>query len=292
MLLRIAGIIFPVLAVAGIGWLYARWKQPDLTDLNQLNMDVFTPALVFWALTNQPFTAREFLDLSIGGVVVILGSGLLLLPVIPLLKVQPKTFLPPMMFTNYGNMGIPLALFTFGEPALPAAVLLFIIGVVLHFTVGLYMMDHRTRPWDLVRMPMVLGLLAGLACNLAGWSPPAPLLETLKLVGQSSIPLMLFALGVRFHEVGIGDWRIGLWGALLCPLSGVVAALLVRPWLDLSPMQDGQLLLFAALPPAVLNYLIAERYDQEPEQVATIVLIGNLGSLVAVPATLYFILPR
>ncbi len=57
-------------------------------------------------------------------------------------------------------------------------------------------------------------------------------------------------------------------------------------------MQDGQLLLFAALPPAVLNYLIAERYDQEPEQVATLVLIGNLGSLVAVPVALYFILPR
>ena len=83
MLLRIASIIFPVLAVAGIGWLYARWKQPDLTDLNQINMDVFTPALVFWALTNKPFTAQEFLDLSIGGVVVILGSGLLLLPVVP-----------------------------------------------------------------------------------------------------------------------------------------------------------------------------------------------------------------
>ncbi len=57
-------------------------------------------------------------------------------------------------------------------------------------------------------------------------------------------------------------------------------------------MQDDQLLLFAALPPAVLNYLIAERYDQEPEQVATLVLIGNLGSLVAVPVALYFILPR
>jgi len=103
MLLRIAWIIFPVLAVSGIGWLYARWKQPDLTELNQINMDVFTPALVFWALTNKPFTAHEFLDLSIGGVVVILGSGLLLLPVVPLLKVHPKTFLPPMMLTNAGS---------------------------------------------------------------------------------------------------------------------------------------------------------------------------------------------
>ncbi|HPE70984.1 MAG TPA: AEC family transporter, partial [Candidatus Competibacter sp.] len=83
----------------------------------------------------------------------------------------------------------------------------------------------------------------------------------------------------------------GLWGAVLCPLAGVAAALLVRPWLTLSPVQDSQLLLYAALPPAVMNYLLAERYGQEPEKVATLVLLGNLGSLIAVPAVLYFTLP-
>ncbi len=216
MLLRIAGIVFPVFAVAGIGWLYAGWKRPDLTVVNDLNMDVLAPLLVFWALTAKPFSALEFLDLSLGGTAVTLGSGLLLLPVIPLLKVQLKTFLPPMMFTNTGNMGIPLALFAFGEAALRAAVLLFIIEVVLHFTVGLYIMDHRTRPWELLRMPIIVALLAGLVCAFGGWSPPTPVLDTLKLLGEASIPLMLFALGARFCEVGFGDWRIGLWGARCC----------------------------------------------------------------------------
>jgi predicted permease len=56
-------------------------------------------------------------------------------------------------------------------------------------------------------------------------------------------------------------------------------------------MQVGQLLLYGALPPAVMNFLVAERYNQEPERVAALVLIGNLGSVVAMPVTLYFILP-
>lgn len=290
MLLRIAGIIFPVFAVAGVGWLYALWKRPDLTVVNDLNMDVLTPLLVFWALTDKPFRASEFLNLSLGGVAVILGSGLLLLPLVWVLRVQFKTFLPPMMFTNTGNMGIPLALLAFGESALQAAVLLFIIEMVLHFTVGLYILDHRTRPWQLLRMPIILALAAGLIGNLGGWLPPPPLLDACKLLGEASIPLMLFALGARFYEVGFSDWRIGLWGALLCPLSGIIAVLLVRPWLELSPLQDSQLLLYGALPPAVLNYLVAERYGQEPEKVAALVLVGNLGSLLAVPLTLYFAL--
>jgi predicted permease len=68
--------------------------------------------------------------------------------------------------------------------------------------------------------------------------------------------------------------------------------LLVSPFLDLSPMQAGLLLVYGALPPAVLNYIVAEQYNQEPDKVASIVMLGNLGSLIAIPAVLYFALPR
>ena len=66
----------------------------------------------------------------------------------------------------------------------------------------------------------------------------------------------------------------------------------VLPWLALDEAQFPQLLIFAALPPAVLNVLVAEQYRQEPERVASIVLIGNLGSLVVLPAALWFALPH
>ena len=42
----------------------------------------------------------------------------------------------------------------------------------------------------------------------------------------------------------------------------------------------------AALPPGVLNYMIAERYNQEPTRVASIVLIGNIGAIVWMPLAL------
>ena len=40
--------------------------------------------------------------------------------------------------------------------------------------------------------------------------------------------------------------------------------------------QQGLLLLFGCLPPAVLNFMVAEQYQQEPGKVASIVLIGNV----------------
>jgi len=79
-------------------------------------------------------------------------------------------------------------------------------------------------------------------------------------------------------------------GAAFCPLTGVAMVLLVRPFLNLTPIQTSLLLVFGALPPAVLNYLIAEQYRQEPGKVASIVLIGNLAGFISLPIALAFAL--
>ena len=52
---------------------------------------------------------------------------------------------------------------------------------------------------------------------------------------------------------------------------------------EMDQMQHGLLLLFGCLPPAVLNFMVAEQFRQEPAKVASIVLIGNVLSLVFVP---------
>ena len=111
-----------------------------------------------------------------------------------------------------------------------------------------------------------------------GWLTPA-----LRMLADLSIPLMLLSLGVRMRDLRLADWRLPLVGALVCPLSGLAAAWPAARLLPLSTMQQDVLLVFAALPPAVLNYLLAERYGRQPQQVASIVLFGNLASLVVVP---------
>ena len=77
---------------------------------------------------------------------VVLGSGLIAWPVARLLGYQWQTFVPPMMFSNAGNMGVPLIILTFGNAALPAAVLLFAIENFLHFLLGQQMITQR---WSL-----------------------------------------------------------------------------------------------------------------------------------------------
>jgi len=286
---QILGIVFPIFAVVSVGFAYGRRHAPDMTALNRLNMEIFTPALIFSVLAKKDFQLAAYQELAVAGTIVVVGSGLLAWPLSRLLGYRARTFVPPMMFTNSGNMGLPLALLAFGEQALPAAVVLFLVENFLHFSVGNALLAGRVHPLVLLRMPMLQATLAGALVSVTEVALPAPLMQAVDLLGQVSIPLMLFALGVRMLGIDLGEWRIGLLGAVFCPTTGLLTAAVALAWLPLNGLQAQQLWVFAALPPAVLNYMLAEKYQQQPEQVASIVLLGNLGSVLVIPATLFLV---
>jgi predicted permease len=290
MLTQILGIVVPVYGIVLVGFVYARRHAPDLRAANRLNLEVFTPALLFDVLAAKDFQLTAYLDLAAAGAVIVLGSGLIAWAASRPLRIEPRTLVPPMMFLNSGNMGLPLAVLAFGASALPAAVVLFMIENLLHFTLGVRILDREARLAGMLRMPLVLACLLGIAASLTGLRPPAAIGEGIHLMGQIAIPLMLFALGARLTEADLTHWRAGLIGALLRPIAGLV---LVLPLLWLLPLPGdlpALLILFALLPPAVLNYMFAERYGQQPEIVAAIVIWGNLASLLVIPLTLAVVL--
>lgn len=287
---QILAIVFPIFALVLVGFLYGRRHAPDMAAANRLNLEVFTPALIFSVLAGKDFALGDYGALALGGILVVLGSGLIAWPIGRWLGYRDRTFVPPMMFTNSGNMGLPLALFAFGEPALAGALVLFLVENLLHFSVGNAILEGRAHPLVLLRMPMLQAALVGVVVSVLDVALPLALVRAVDLLGQVSIPLMLFSLGVRMNRVDLGDWRIGLAGALVCPASGLLLALAAAPLLGLEGVQQQQLLVFGALPPAVLNYMLAEQFDQEPPRVASIVLMGNLASLAVIPAVLALVL--
>lgn len=290
MLERIAGIVFPIYAIVAIGYAYGRWKKPDMGVANQINMDIFVPALVFSALAAKSFNLGAHLGLLAGAIAVVLGCGLMAWPIARLLGVPVNTFVPPMMFKNAGNMGLPLMVLAFGDDALPAAVVLFLCSNLLHYSLGTWMLDHHARLSGLWRVPVIAAALAGLAVSLMQLPLWHPILMGIKMLGDISIPLLLFALGVRLTDSAHADWKLSLIGALTTPLCGVLLALAANFLLGLEGREAAMLVVFGALPPAVLNYIFAERYNQEPDRAASIVLIGNSASMVIIPLTLAWVL--
>lgn len=290
MLPRILAILFPIFAIVAAGYFYGRRHRPEMAVANRLNMDVFVPALVFSAMAGKSFAVADYGPLALAGLVVLLGTGVLAWPVAKVLGVQPRTFVPPMVFNNAGNIGLPLAVLTWGDDALPAAVVLFMVENTLHFSLGARFLDPSARLLMLWRIPVVAAAIAGLAVSLGKIALWEPALIAIKMLGDVSIPLLLFALGVRMTSVSFAEWRVAVSGAVLRPVAGMLLAAGMVWLLGLVGRDAAMLVVFGALPPAVLNFLFAERYHQEPERVASIVLIGNLAALVFLPLALAWVL--
>lgn len=294
MFLHLVNIIGPIVLIVLAGYIYSRRSDADMSFVNRANMDLFVPALIFSTLTGHEWSFSEYSGLVYASALLIVLPGLLTLPLCRLWRVDWRVLMPPMMFNNSGNLGIPLFVFAFGEEILPIAVLVFIVENTLHFTLGAAMLNHGKYSWwetikSVASSPMILATVLAVIFHQQSWALPTVAERSIELIGEIAIPLMLFALGIRMRNLRFTSARLPLISALWVPATGVLSMAIVlllasagTPWLQLSTMQTQILWLFAVLPPAVLNFLVAERYldtPQEKQQVAELVLWGNLASI-------------
>jgi hypothetical protein len=283
MLERILGITLPIFAIALIGYLYSRATKPNLSGANKVSVDLALPALIFTSLSAKEFEFGQSSLFLVAATALVLISGVLAWPLARVAGADRRAFLPCVMFGNVGPLGIPLTVLAFGEAALAPAVLLLVLSNILHFTVGVWIMSGRADLKSVVASPLVWSTLLGLSFSAFRLQLPAWVDVTLTMVGNILIPMMLLSLGARLAEPQTTQWRAGAVGASATPLVRTAAALVLLMLFPLSDVQRGAFLLFAALPPAVFNYLLADRFGRDPEKVASIVMAGHLVSIVFLP---------
>jgi predicted permease len=179
---------------------------------------------------------------------------------------------------------------TFGNDIVPLAIMMFVVAAALHFSLGIWLLDRHAKIGNLWRNPVVLSAIAGFAVGASQIPVWPPLQMSVKMLGDISIPLALFGLGVRLTDGAMTQWRIGIVAAVARPVAGMLLAWGAALLLGLETRQAQLLLLYGALPPAVMNYVFAEHYGRDPDKMASIVLIGNLAAIVFVPIALTMIL--
>src|SRR5699024_6769245 len=201
MLLTLLNIVLPVFAVAALGFAFGRQRgrHADMGFVNQANVMLFCPALVFSALLDNPVDLSQGWPLVAAGTLIIIIPGLLL-ALVPPPGTGRAAFLVPGMFRNTGNVGIPLMVLAYGHDQLGDIVILFVLSNLLMFSLGLILLSRGSNSWLWLRNPNVWAAVAGVVLAPYYDYMPALILTTVDLVGQIAIPLMLFGLGVRLSQ--------------------------------------------------------------------------------------------
>ncbi len=291
MFLTLLNIVIPVFVVAAAGYVCGRRQPrvPDMTFINYTNVMVFAPALVFSALVNNPVDLVQGWPLIAAGVLIIVLPGVLL-AFVRRPGLDRRAYLMVGMFRNTGNIGIPLMMLAYGKELLGDIVLLFVLSNALHFSVGLFILSGGRDFWRWLRNPIIWATVLGVLFGMYPGFLPQFLLTSVDLLGQISIPLMLFSLGVRLSQDRIDHLGLALRINGMFLLAGALSLGIVLWLLPLTPEWARLIALSAMLPPAVLNYLLCEHYKVEPKAVASVVLTGNLLSIGIVPLVVWLTL--
>lgn len=296
--------ILPVLSVAAVGFLLGKLRDVDVDALGTITIYVLTPALIFHSLVTSEISGSLAAKLILAVAVFTIAMVLLAEGVGSLLGETEPTrgaLVLSSAFPNAGNYGIPLSAFAFGGVGRSTAVLFIAGQSILMYTVGVYLAsrgeetDLRAAASEVFRLPLVYAVVAAWLARWLGVIPAntSAAMETLKLVGDASIPVMLLMLGIQLANTqhGAAISRVGVSNALklvVAPVVGVGVALLLG--LGTNPQVARVFVLECAMPAAVTPLILTIEYDSGgeglsgPEYVSTAIFASTLASVVTLTA--------
>ena len=289
LLVALFQIVAPVFTLAAIGFVWVRMGLAyDTAFVTRLAMTVSIPCLIFMALSRTEVAPELLGDTVLAAVIAYVAVGLLAWAVVAIGRLDTPTYWAPITFGNTGNLGLPIALFAFGQFGFDLAVVIFAVMAILSFTFGVWVVSGGGSPVTAIREPLVWGTVAGIVFMLTGWEVPVWLGNTLDLVGQIAIPLMLITLGVaisRLQPRALG--RAGVISLIRLAIC-LAVPLAVGLWFALPPVPLAVLILQISTPVAVTSYMLAAKYHARADEVAGLVVVSTVIALVSVPATLAF----
>ena len=253
-------LMLPLLFCVGIG---VYWGKRDLpfggSFITTLVTSVTTPALVFHTFVTTRLDDRALADVAAATVLALLLCALAGALLLKVLKLPVRTLLPTAFLPNAGNLGLPMSQLAFGDAGLSVAVAFFAVNSFIMHTVAVRLLPGvNTRgSW---KSPILLASLAAVGMRVAHVPVPDWLIETARMLGAVTVPLMLLSLGHALALIPSGGVRDGVKVAAIRLITGLAAGLLVVWALDLEAVLAGALTLQMAMPCAVVSYVRAPLY--------------------------------
>ncbi|MEL6736874.1 MAG: AEC family transporter [Pseudomonadota bacterium] len=285
--LTVLEIVAPVFLLAALGFTWVKLGfEYRIQFVTQLAMSIGVPCLIFVSLMQAEITPEALSALSFASIATYAAITVGMWLFVWIARLDRRTYLAPMTFGNTGNLGLPLAFFAFGQSGLNFAIVVFALMAIWSFTYGIWLVAGQGAFQKVFREPLVWATVLGGLFLWQGWETPTFVTNTLSLVGQIGIPLMLITLGVAVARLTPHGFGLALVLSLFKVVACAGVAWVIGAQFDLEPAAFGVLVLQAATPVAVTSYLLAEKYGADSENVAGLVVVSTLVSVGALPLIL------
>lgn len=294
MLNELFAILAPIMISTGIGYLWGKSGSEFPTEfISRIVMNIGTPCLIIGVMAKVEVKPDVMGIVALATALVMTLMGIISWIWLRLVKLPVATYLPPLIFPNNGNMGLPLCLFAFGQTGLALALGSFMVMMIATFTVGLVLVTEggwRERLLSIAKQPVIYSMAIAVVLLVTHTALPRWLGNTVDLLGGIAIPLMTIALGVSLATLKIQFLSRSIAFSVARVFGGLALGYLVCLVMNLDGVSKSVVLLQSAMPIAVFNYLLALRYNRQPEEVAAMVLVSTLIAFAGLPFLLMAIL--
>lgn len=311
---EILAIISPIYLAILIGYASTRmglFSKTDMRVLGQFVINFALPAMVFGAVSQRPIAEvlhGSYMAAYLCGSLLMLALGFFCARRLAGQNHIGSTFAAlGVSCSNSGYVGLPIVLLTMPAVAGAALTMNVIIENVVVIPLLLLMAEsgregagpaHRIllrTAGRVARMPLVLGIIAGLLASLSGWTLPSPIARTVGLFGQATGALSLFVIGgtlvgLPLRGLGPAVMPIAIGKLVGHPLAVLLAASALS-WLGMAPIEPALLaagVLMAAVPMLGIYPILAQSYGLA-ERSAAALLVTTASSFLTLSAALWLL---
>lgn len=286
---ELMAILAPIIISVGAGYIWGKTGTEFPSDfISRIVMNIGTPCLIISVMAKVDVQPAIMGQVALATAIVMAAMGLFGWAMLRVMKLEIGTYLPPLIFPNNGNMGLPLCLFAYGQTGLALALGSFMVMMVATFTVGLLLVTSSEggivkRLEAIAKQPVIYSMIIAVILLVTHTELPRWISNTLDLLGGIAIPLMTIALGVSLATLKIHFWKRSVLFSLVRIGGGLLFGLIVCELMGVTGISRNVVLLQCAMPIAVFNYLLALRYDRRPDEIAAMVLVSTLMAFIGLP---------
>ena len=272
-------VVFPVFSIVALGYLVARGKRIDIPTISEIAVNVTSPCLIFLSIARREMVASEWLTMGGGAAAVVAGTGIIMWVYQRAAGLRMRGLYLPTMFMNSGNMGLPFALLAFGPEGFDKAIIFFVTVAIMTFSLGVTIAKGRGGLREVFRLPLIYAAIGGLIFSLFGLELPKFILTPVGMLADTAIPLMIINLGVQLRSLTVSDLRHAAAVVFIRMGCGLLLSMGFVMIFGVSGVSRNVILLVSIMPPAVFNVILAQKYDADPDTVASAIVMGTLLSV-------------
>lgn len=289
--MSLAFLLLPDFTLILLGLLLFRftdWDAAFWAGLEKLVYFVLFPCLLFYSTARAPLdfhSTGKMLQVALLTCIAGIALGWLAKPL----------FRPGHMLFESGvqtafrfNSFIALAVASrlAGEQGTALSALIIGFCVPLANFAAVHALVHRSGGLlrELIKNPLLIATLSGIACNVLGLVLPEFVVATLSRIGSASIAIGLMTVGAGLRMTALqGGKTMAAYFIAIKLLALPALAWLLGSAYDLPPLQLQIVVMFSALPTASSAYVLAARMGGNGPFVAFLISAGTMLSVLTLP---------